>query len=548
MALEKLTQLFLRKQRNETDALIKKTQAFLKKETHSLSFIERKNVYDSTEERFLEASKEEPSSIFLSAVLLFDLVRVRKEAVKKIDKELGGEVALIAKSYEYTREKLDADQNDLLRHCYRTSLYLASVKIGAPAICAAILHELPVHTATTLSEIKNEFGDEIGDLIDKFGKIRVIKTANNVQFISHLREMVVAMAKDLRVIIIKMCSNIDRMRYYATFYPKEKLKEVATESMEILAPIANLLGIWELRWQLEDLAFEILLPEEYEKITERFDLDERKNRQKYIEKTKNILYKTAREAGIECSIDGRFKHFYSIYQKMKQKKRIFAKIGDVFALRVIVKTEDDCYRLLGIIHRLWRPKQKRIKDYIASPKNNNYRSLHTTVFGLNSRPTEFQIRTKEMDEVDNFGIAAHWYYKNPRKKTPAWMQDLLLKQQEYKNDEEFLSQFSSELLPNRIYVYTPKGDVVSLPAGATPVDFAYFIHTEIGNKCVSAIVNDAPVPLDHHLSTNDVVEIVLNREQAGPKADWLEFVKTASAKKHIEEYLNKFPVEHRFRL
>jgi len=267
-----------------------------------------------------------------------------------------------------------------------------------------------------------------------------------------------------------------------------------------------------------------------------------------LQKMITIIEKEAKNANIKCQIEGRFKHFYSIYQKMRNKKKGFNEICDVFALRVIVPDIDSCYRMLGIVHQLWRPKKRRMKDYIAAPKSNNYRSLHTTVFGFNGRPTEFQIRTKEMDDIANYGIAAHWFYKNPKTKTPNWMQDLLVQQQQYKNDEEFLDAFSSTLLQDRIYVYTPKGDVIALPSKSTPVDFAYAIHSEIGHKCSAASVNDTPVPLDTILSTNDVVEITLNRDQAGPKAEWLNFVETNNAKKHIQEYLNQFPVERSFRL
>jgi GTP pyrophosphokinase len=233
---------------------------------------------------------------------------------------------------------------------------------------------------------------------------------------------------------------------------------------------------------------------------------------------------------------------------MKAKKKSFDEICDVFALRVIVSSIDECYRMVGVIHRLWRPRHRRFKDYIAAPKNNHYQSLHTTVFGLNGRPTEFQVRTKEMDEEANYGIASHWHYKHFKKKVPPWIQELLVRQQEYKNDEEFFNKFSSEILNNRIYVYTPKGDVISLPAGATPVDFAYHIHTEIGNKCAGAVVNDIEVALNHQLATNDVVQILLDRTRGGPDYNWLNFVKTNAAKKHIENYFNRTEVERRFRL
>lgn len=317
----------------------------------------------------------------------------------------------------------------------------------------------------------------------------------------------------------------------------EDTKQLAKESLELLSPIADLLGVWSLRWPMEDHAFKILYPEEYEKIYNHFNSEERENREKFIQKMKSIVKKAAKDTGIACEIHGRFKHYYSIYQKMQLKNKFFHEIGDVFALRIIVDSKEDCYRMLGIIHNLWRPKHRRIKDYIASPKNNNYKSLHTTVYGLNGRPTEFQIRTHEMDEEAEYGIAAHYYYKNTKTKVPHWIKDLLAKQASMA-DEEFYKNFSTQVLIDHVYVYTPKGDVLSLPQGSTPIDFAYQIHTQIGHHCVGAIVNDRPFQLDQELSTNDTIEILTDPNQTGPKKEWLNFIKTDVAKKTIETYFN----------
>jgi GTP pyrophosphokinase len=548
MTLSKIIEILQEKHTKFDRQMIEKSYNFLRNHTGSFSFSDRKNLLNPALERALEAAKSEARSEFICATMLFDLVKRKKDVLNEIKSKLGDDIYWLVKSYDFTRLVfLDHEKRDLVAHSLRTAQRLAGIKVSVPAICCAILHEVPAHTDTSMKDMRKNFTEEICDLIEKFSCIRTIKTSNNKQYVSHLREMVVAMAKDLRVIILKMCSNIDRMKVYGTRYTQRKMLHVAEESLEIMAPLADLLGIWRLRWQLEDQAFKILEPEEYEKIAQRFDVDERKNREKYIQKTRNILEKAAKEAGITCRIEGRFKHFYSIYQKMKFKKKTFNDLCDVFALRIVTDSVDDCYRLMGIIHRLWRPKHRRMKDYIAAPKSNGYRSLHTTVFGLNGRPTEFQIRTKEMDDLANFGIAAHWFYKNPRRQTPEWMQDILVKQQNYKTDEEFLGHFSSELLHHRIYVYTPKGDVISLPSNSTPVDFAYNIHTEIGNQCAGAIVNDLEVPLHTKLKTNDIIDIVVNREQSGPKAEWLNFVKTNVAKKFIEEHLAKNPVERSFR-
>jgi len=530
-------------------ALLEKTFDFFQKHTLAIGFFDKKNLQSAALDAGLEQAKESAMPEFIAAVMLYGLARRDNDMIKAIRSELGADVADIVQSHEFMRRQLEETQKPLYDHACRTAARLAAAKISVPAICAALLHEIPAHTAISIAELKKTFSPEITDLTENFQTIRNIRTANSEQFVYHLREMVMAMVDDLRVIIIKMCSNLDRLKHGAELgIDEEKLKNIARESRELLAPIADLLGIWQLRWQLEDATFEILEPEAFKKIAYQFNVDERKNRDKYIQKTKNIAAKALLEANIPCQIEGRFKHFYSIHRKMLDKKKGFDDIGDIFALRIIVNDVDHCYRALGIIHRLWRPKFRRIKDYIAAPKGNNYRSLHTTVFGLNGRATEFQIRTREMDETANFGVAAHWYYKNARKKVPPWIQELLIKQQEYKNDAEFLTKFKSDILNDRLYVYTPRGDVVSLPAGATPIDFAYHIHSEIGNKCAGAKVNDMPVAVNTPLNTNDIIEIIVDRNQTGPRREWLEFVKTDAAKKHIENHFNRLPVERSFRL
>jgi GTP pyrophosphokinase len=527
--------------------VVEKAHNLLKSVLNELPFLERKQLYAEATDLVKKTLDENAQADFIAAAMFFNLSDRNPNLYKKIRSELNEKIELIVRSYHYSHKHLDKDRDNLLQHSFRTALSLATIKTDAAAISAALLHELLFHTNISFDEVEKEFGSEIVGLIKNLDKIRSIKAASGNQYVFHLREMVVAMAKDLRVVIIKMCSNIDRMKN-----PRpeqgEKIMNLALESREILAPLADLLGIWQLRWQLEDLSFKILQPDEYDKIARRFDVDEKKNRDKYIQKTKNLLLKKTKEYGIDCQIDGRFKHFYSIYAKIKDKKKNFDDIGDVFALRVVVGNLDDCYRTLGLIHNLWKPKQRRIKDYIADPKSNKYQSLHTTVFGVNGRATEFQIRTKEMDEEANYGISAHWYYKNPRKKVPTWINDLLIEQQQYKDDQEFLNKFTSNLLDTRIYVYSPKGDVFSLPIGSTPVDFAYHVHTEIGHKCKEAMVNDLRVPLGYELRTNDVVQIVLDRSQAGPRREWLDFVKTHGAKKHIEDFLSRQPVERSFRL
>ncbi|MBT4722370.1 bifunctional (p)ppGpp synthetase/guanosine-3',5'-bis(diphosphate) 3'-pyrophosphohydrolase [Candidatus Falkowbacteria bacterium] len=477
---------------------------------------------------------------FTAATLLFELPQHDPNYYKKIRRHVNEEIAQLVKSHHVTAQKFPLPEYaELYEHVVSTTTNLSSLHIDTASMCAAMLHELPLESDVTVKEIEKEFGSEIANLIDYFQQIISIQPAHNAKYINNLRQMVIVMARDIRAIIIKMCSNIDRMRSgIVKSKNDQELKEIATESLEILAPIADMLGIWRIRWQLEDYAFKILKPTEYEKIGKRFNVDERKNREKYIQKTKNLLEKKAYEAGVKCSISGRFKHFYSIYKKMKYKNRSFNEILDVFALRIIVEKPSDCYLVLGIIHNLWKPKNRRIKDYIAAPKSNNYQSLHTTVFGLNGKLTEFQIRTNEMDKKAKFGVASHWSYKNKHNKNPEWLQEILVKHKELTSDEEFYSSFSTEFLSNKIFVFTPKGDIIALNKQATPVDFAYHIHSEVGHKCKAALVNEIAVPLDYQLSTNDIVQVITDRNQKGPDQRWLEFVQSNAAKKQITDYVN----------
>lgn len=528
MTLEKTIQILKQNQPKINTQILTNCHNFLKKEASAFSFLDKQNIYNQGTEKALNAAQNKAGITFIAAAYLFELSAKDSAILKNIKKVLGNDIYYLNLAYLTAKETSKPNTFD---HLYNTACKISETQISKTAICAALLHDIKdIHT------IKNLFGSETAKLVDRYQKIKNIKFSQNTKYTNNLREMIIAMAEDLRVIIIKMCSNIDKMRN-SSLYDQETIAEIANESMDILAPIADLLGIWRLRWQLEDLSFQILQPAEYTRIAKRFNVDEKKNREKYIQKTKNILIKATDQVKINCQIDGRFKHFYSIYKKMKLKNKRFNDITDVFALRVIVDDIDSCYRMLGLIHRLWKPKKRRIKDYIAAPKNNNYKSLHTTVFGINGRLTEFQIRTKEMDEQAKYGIAAHWNYKNNISNNPPWIQEMLVKQQKYQDDEEFLSNFSSEFLNNRIYVYSPKGDVIALPIGSTPVDFAYHIHTEIGDHCASAIINDMPASLNEELATHDVVEIIVDRQQPGPKAEWLKFVKAESTKKHIENKL-----------
>jgi len=350
--------------------------------------------------------------------------------------------------------------------------------------------------------------------------------------------MFLAMSKDLRVILIKFCDRLHNLRTLDAL-PKEKRLRIANETMEIYAPIAGLLGIWRLKWQMEDICFKYLFPEDYKQLEYKYEVEKKAERNQYSQKIKNILGQKLKQEDIEYKIEDRFKHLYSIYKKMQSKDRKFDEIYDVFALRVIVPTISDCYKTLGIIHSLWRPKSDRIKDYIAVPKPNGYRSLHTTVFGPENKAAEFQIRTQEMHEEALYGIAAHWHYKSkggsdPRTyNQPGWVQEILNIQRQSNSADEFITNLKFDVFHDRIFVFSPKGDVFDLPEDATPIDFAYIIHTEVGNKATGTLINNKMSTLDQPLKNGDLVEIITDKNRKGPGKDWLKFVKTHRAKEKI---------------
>lgn len=550
MTFQKLLGITRNLQPNISTELLEKTYNLLKKLLNDLAFAEKRQIHNQSLERAQTAAEHQTDIEFICAALLVDLIKRNKNLEKIARKKLNANIGLILKSFAYARAHLPLEppKEACLNHAYQTALAVAKVHAGTTATCAALLQDIPQQTPDQKRELTKIFGADIVTLIEKFQKIRILKTASNQPSTANLREMVLGMTQDLRVVILKMCSNLDYLKNAEADKITPGITSLATESLEILSPIADLLGAWHLRWQMEDEAFRLLEPEAFKEISRRFDIDEKKNREKYIQKTRQLVLKACQEQGVECEINGRFKHFYAIYQKMKRKQKKFNEIRDVFALRVIVNQPDDCYRVLGLIHSLWKPVPGRVKDYIAAPKSNQYRSLHTTVFGLNGRATEFQIRTKEMDETARFGIAAQWNYKNQNKKTPDWIQEILDKQQKFQNDKDFINNFYSEILANRIYVYTPKSDVLALPVGATPLDFAYLLHSEVGHHCIGAKVNGEPYPLNHPLKNNDVVEIITDRQAGRPQIEWLNFVKSSGARKHIESYFNKYPVERSFRL
>ncbi|PIR74030.1 MAG: hypothetical protein COU35_04270 [Candidatus Magasanikbacteria bacterium CG10_big_fil_rev_8_21_14_0_10_47_10] len=420
---------------------------------------------------------------------------------------------------------------------------LADMRIDPVIITATLLHDVPEDTDVTLEEVEKNFGPEIGSLVRGITKLGKLKYRGVERYIENLRKMFVAMAEDIRVMIMKFA---DRMHNLQTLdaLPPQKAYRVALESLEIYAPIAGRLGMDEIKGELEDLSFKYVYPKEYQRIKKIRD-----DRIRGKEKIYQLVMSTAKEelekAGIPIqSIQGRNKRLYSFYLKLQRKDNDVSKVYDLIAIRILVPTVADCYATLGILHKLWKPMKGRIKDYISQPKPNDYRSLHTTVFAGDGQVVEFQIRTPKMDEEAQYGIAAHWHYdeKNGKRKSKrevAWAKELAEIQKEVLTKLSDLEEIKVDFLQARIFVFTPKGDVIDLPEGATSVDFAYHIHSEIGNKCSGAIVNDKMVSLDTELKNGDVVEVLTDKNRKGPNEAWITFVKTHTAKSHIKSFQKK---------
>lgn len=420
-----------------------------------------------------------------------------------------------------------------VHHVLKTALVLADLKVDEMVICTALLHDIPLRTSVSLEEIKKQFGQDIGQLIEgvqQLAKIRYREDMTESQ-VDLLRKLMIAMTKDARVFLIKLSSRLVRMRVLEFESPQAR-EYVAKETKELHVEIAELLGMWRLKWQLEDLSFQYLQPEEYQYIWEHFNTLKR-IRNNYIDRMKKAIVKEIKKAQIECDVTGRFKHFFSIHQKMKEKEKKFDEIYDVFALRIVTNTVTECYQILGIIHALFSPLSGRIKDYIAVPKANGYQSLHTTVYGFQGHPVEFQIRTHEMHDVALYGIAAHWQYKKNKGSVSIvdWVKDIIKIRRQTKNDIIPL-EGHLDIFTNRVFVFSPCKDIIELPAGATALDFAYAVHTYVGHRCRGIVINNRDVPLDTVLSTGDTVFVVLNSYE-NPHPEWLSFVKTLRARQAI---------------
>lgn len=433
-----------------------------------------------------------------------------------------------------------------IQHPLHTAYILAEIKADLATVAAGLLHDVPEDTEKSLEDVEILFGSEIATLVEGVTKLGKIKYRGIERYRENLKKMFLAMASDLRVIFIKFCDRLNNLRTLENL-PPEKQKRIARETLEIYAPIAGLLGIGRLKWQMEDICFKFLYSEKYHELEYKYEVEKKIERNRFFHKLKEILTPKLEEAGLKYDIEVRFKHLYSIFLKMQEKDRKFDEIYDVFALRIIVPTIDDCYKTLGIVHTLWKPKPNRFKDYIAVPKPNGYRSLHTTVFGPEGKTTEFQIRTQEMHEESIYGLSAHWYYKHKRGqaayKAPTWVDEIIEIQKEITNTTEFVKKIKLDIFRDRIFVFSPKGDVFELPEGATPVDFAYAVHTNIGNKAAGVIVNDKLGKLDQELKNGDFVEIITEKKRPYPNRDWLKFAKTKRARDRIKQFGKKSTLE-----
>lgn len=425
-------------------------------------------------------------------------------------------------------------------HPLATAHILADLRIDVAIVMAALLHDVPEDTKVTLEEVEKNFGEEVATMVKGITKLGKLKYRGVERYIENLRKMFVAMAEDIRVMILKFADRIHNLSTLDALPPQKRYR-IALESLEIYAPIAGRLGMDEFKGRLEDLSFEYVYPKEYQKAKNIRD-ERLEGKEAFIQEVQKTAKKELEAAGVKINyIHGRKKRLYSFHMKLQRKNNETAKIYDMMALRIIVPTIADCYAALGILHTIWKPMKGRIKDYISQPKPNGYQSLHTTVLTDSGEIIEFQIRTTDMHEEAEFGAAAHWHYDETGVKKPAkkiqWVKELAEIQKDVLNKLSDLEEIKVDFLQSRIFVFTPKGDVIDLPEGATPVDFAYHIHTEVGNKCNGAIVNEQMTSLDTGLKNGDVIEIITDKNRKGPSRDWLKFVKTHTAKSHINNYL-----------
>jgi GTP diphosphokinase / guanosine-3',5'-bis(diphosphate) 3'-diphosphatase len=498
----------------------------------------------------------------LESQLLADLFAIVSEHVDEsgveIDRDRVTDAFVFACEHHADQRRRSGEE--FIVHPVGVARICAGMRLDTETLCAALLHDTVEDTSASLEEVCARFGDEVGSLVDGVTKLTGITfSSRDEQQAENYRKMIVAMASDIRVILIKLADRLHNMRTLGALL-KPKQIEKAKETLEIYAPIAHRLGIHAIKWELEDLAFATLHPRKYQEI-KGLVAQQRAERERYVSEAGEYLQRELEALGIGAMISGRAKHFYSIYSKMTRKGREFNEIYDLTAMRVIVETVKDTYGAVGVIHSLWKPLPGRFKDFIAMPKFNMYQSLHTTVIGPEGRPLEIQIRTREMHNRAEYGVAAHWMYKQARgggkgpavwpggedAEQPKWLSSMVDWQSETSDPKEFMETLKVDLFEDEVYVFTPKGEVKSLTAGATPLDFAYEVHTDVGHRCVGARVNGKIVPLSYELKSGDIVEVLTSKRERGPSRDWLGVVKTSRARNKIKQWFkaeSRLDTEH----
>ena len=477
-------------------------------------------------------------------------------------------LGIIDRAYRYAADahegQVRRSGEPFIEHPLQTALYLAELRLDANALAAGLLHDVVEDCDVCLEEIEDEFGKEIAGLVDGVTKLTqaevdfeegkngfVLRDSDvDLQQAASLRKMLVAMASDVRVVLIKLADRLHNMRTLQALSPNRR-RAIAKETLEIFAPLAHRLGIWEVKWRLEDLAFQHLNNGAYQEISGMLNA-KRQEREEYIEGVRSLLQSELDNAGVTAEVTGRPKHIYSIHKKTEKYRRQNLGVDDIhdlFALRVLVESVNDCYLALGVVHSNWRPLPGQFDDYIANPKDNLYKSLHTTVLCIDAHPVEVQIRTQEMHRLAEYGVAAHWLYKEGRasdvefEEKMTWVRQLLDWQRDVNGSHEFVESFKMDIFKNQVYVYTPKGDLKELPAGATPLDFAFRIHTDIGHRCIGAKVNGKLVTLTYTLQNGDTVEIMTSKAVRGPSLDWLNpnlgYLNSNSARTKVRQWFNR---------
>ncbi len=473
-----------------------------------------------------------------------------QRTVDAIEEELHGrypqaDVTPVALAFAFAHEAHEGQSRvsgePYVTHPLAVAKILAELGLDPVAVTAAILHDIPEDTEYSIGDVEERFGEDVARLVDGVTKLGKFSTlTHEQQQAENIRKMFLAMADDIRVVLIKLADRLHNMRTLGALPPTKQIR-IARQTAEIYAPLAERLGIWQIKWELEDLSFKYLDPDAYRGLAAQLETH-RKAREAYVVRAMEALQESLIEAGIDAELSGRPKHIYSIHKKMRRKGAEFGEIYDVHALRVLVADVRECYAALGVVHSIWRPIPGQFDDYIAMPKNNMYQSLHTAVMALDGKPLEVQIRSHDMHRVSEVGIAAHWRYKEGTRSDRAydaklaWVRQLMEWQRDVSDATEFIEGVKLDIFQDQVFVFTPAGDVKDMPAGATPLDFAYRIHTEVGHACIGAKVNNRLVPLDYKLKNGDIVEIVTTKSAHGPSRDWLNIVTTRHAREKIRQW------------